>query len=62
MSSRHGFLVFLTGQEEIEVACRSIRQLYPNTSEAPIDAIPLYAALPLQAQAKAFKPSEKVAF
>ncbi|KAK2719544.1 hypothetical protein QYM36_005128 [Artemia franciscana] len=53
----HHFLVFLTGQDEIETMARSIatvaKELHGQTP--PIMICPLFAALPSQAQLKAFK-------
>ncbi|TKR80545.1 hypothetical protein L596_014603 [Steinernema carpocapsae] len=50
-----GILVFLTGQDEIEGACKRITELN-SKMEKGILAVPLYAALsPLQ-QRKAFEP------
>ena len=39
---RHSFLLFLTGQDEIEMACRVIREKMAKSSK-PIRVIPFYA-------------------
>lgn len=42
----HGVLIFLTGQEEIEVACHQIRTLSrdADVEGPPVKVCPLYAA------------------
>ncbi|CAG9466381.1 unnamed protein product [Pedinophyceae sp. YPF-701] len=53
-------LVFLTGQHEIEKACRKLRALVEATPEGaagPVVPLPLYAALPPDAQARVFAPA-----
>ncbi|XP_011299037.1 putative ATP-dependent RNA helicase DHX33 isoform X2 [Fopius arisanus] len=55
-------LVFLTGQEEIEAAVMTARQVakqLEKTSEVhpPLKVFPLYSALPTHQQLEAFKPS-----
>lgn len=54
-------LMFLTGQEEIESAVKTIRDITRSTEEnmAPLVVCPLYAALPSHAQLKAFKPTPR---
>ncbi|XP_062572851.1 ATP-dependent RNA helicase DHX33-like [Saccostrea cucullata] len=54
-------LMFLTGQEEIESAVRTIRDITRTAEEnmAPLVVCPLYAALPSHAQLKVFKPTPK---
>lgn len=60
LSSSEDILVFLTGQEEIEAAAASARQVakqldgqgYPS-----LKVFPLYSALPTHQQLEAFKPS-----
>jgi hypothetical protein len=54
--------MFLTGQEEIESAVRTIREITRSAEEnmAPLVVCPLYAALPSYAQLKVFKPTPKV--
>lgn len=47
-------LVFLTGQEEIETACKKIKEAAELVS-GELVAIPLYAGLPPSAQMKAFE-------
>lgn len=55
-------LIFLTGEEEIEMACRIIRQeaedlcvSKPNAI-GPLSCVPLYSNLPPQQQQKIFEP------
>uniref|UniRef100_K1PUI3 RNA helicase n=1 Tax=Magallana gigas TaxID=29159 RepID=K1PUI3_MAGGI len=54
-------LMFLTGQEEIESAVKTIRDITRSTEEnmAPFIVCPLYAALPSHAQLKVFKPTPR---
>lgn len=54
--------MFLTGQEEIESAVKTIRDITRSTEEnmAPLVVCPLYAALPSHAQLKVFKPTPRV--
>lgn len=52
-------LVFLPGQAEIEDACRKLNTAVSNMAEGecgPLLVIPLYAALPLEVQARVFTP------
>ena len=56
-------LLFLTGQEEIEDACRKIKieandliAIDPDTV-GPLSCIPLYSSLPLQQQQRIFDPA-----
>jgi len=55
-------LVFLTGQEEIEDACRKIKieadELFANDpgTIGPLSCIPLYSSLPPQQQQRVFDP------
>lgn len=60
--SREDVLIFLTGQEEIESAAKSIRDIARNlTGNVPnLIVCPLYAALPSQQQLKVFQPTAKV--
>lgn len=60
-------LVFLTGEEEIEDACRKIRieaddllRASPETI-GPLLAVPLYSTLPPQQQQRIFDPAPKAA-
>ncbi|KAG9290544.1 hypothetical protein G9A89_020914 [Geosiphon pyriformis] len=52
-------LLFLTGEEEIEDACRKIRQeaedLMKQTELGPIKVLPLYSSLPPQQQQRIFE-------
>lgn len=47
-------LVFLTGQDEIENCKRQLEKLYPYSTKA-LFIVPLYAALPVHLQMKAFQ-------
>ena len=51
-------LVFLTGQEEIEEACRRIRSEVDNLGKevGEVKVIPLYSSLPPQQQQRIFEP------
>ncbi|KAI0510810.1 probable pre-mRNA-splicing factor ATP-dependent RNA helicase DEAH3 isoform X1 [Dendrobium catenatum] len=52
-------LVFLTGEEEIEDACRKITKEINNLGDqvGPIKAVPLYSTLPPAMQQKIFEPA-----
>ena len=54
-------LVFLTGQDEIESAETLIRErgetLPPDASRPELEVVPMYAALPPEAQMRAFAPA-----
>ncbi|CAG5136665.1 unnamed protein product, partial [Candidula unifasciata] len=53
-------LIFLTGQEEIESAVRTIRDLARDLRDVPqLLVLPLYAALPSQTQIKVFSKTPK---
>ncbi|PSC68964.1 putative pre-mRNA-splicing factor ATP-dependent RNA helicase [Micractinium conductrix] len=56
-------LVFLTGEEEIEDACRKIVKEVNNMGEAvgPIKVYPLYSTLPPQQQQRIFDPAPPAA-
>ncbi|KAJ1393375.1 P-loop containing nucleoside triphosphate hydrolase [Sesbania bispinosa] len=51
-------LVFLTGEEEIEDACRKISKEISNLGDqvGPVKAVPLYSTLPPAMQQKIFEP------
>ncbi|TVU41410.1 hypothetical protein EJB05_14925, partial [Eragrostis curvula] len=51
-------LVFLTGKEEIEDACRKIEKEIKNLGgrAGPLQVLPLYSTLPLAVQLKIFEP------
>ncbi|KAM3959053.1 LOW QUALITY PROTEIN: ATP-dependent RNA helicase DHX33 [Aphomia sociella] len=51
----HDFLVFLTGQEEIETVMYNIKQIAKEASGPPIRVCPLYAGLPAQKQLQVWK-------
>ncbi|KAF9592683.1 hypothetical protein IFM89_016760 [Coptis chinensis] len=52
-------LVFLTGEEEIEDACRKINKEVANLGEqvGPVKVVPLYSTLPPAMQQKIFDPA-----
>uniref|UniRef100_A0A2P2M1R4 RNA helicase n=1 Tax=Rhizophora mucronata TaxID=61149 RepID=A0A2P2M1R4_RHIMU len=52
-------LVFLTGEEEIEDACRKITKEIGNMGEqvGPVKVVPLYSTLPPAMQQKIFEPA-----
>ncbi|PNY01570.1 putative pre-mRNA-splicing factor ATP-dependent RNA helicase-like protein, partial [Trifolium pratense] len=52
-------LVFLTGEEEIEDACRRISKEVANLGDqvGPVKAVPLYSTLPPAMQQKIFEPA-----
>ncbi|XP_060962998.1 probable pre-mRNA-splicing factor ATP-dependent RNA helicase DEAH2 isoform X3 [Cannabis sativa] len=52
-------LVFLTGEEEIEDACRKINKEVANLGDqvGPVKAVPLYSTLPPAMQQKIFDPA-----
>ena len=52
-------LLFLTGEEEIEDACRKISREIQNLGDqvGPIKAVPLYSTLPPAMQQKIFEPA-----
>lgn len=56
-------LLFLTGEEEIEDACRKIKleadDLISQGSVGPLSCIPLYSSLPPQQQQRIFDPAPK---
>ncbi|CAK1603285.1 unnamed protein product [Parnassius mnemosyne] len=53
--SNHDFLVFLTGQEEIETVMSNIKQVAKESSGPPIRVCPLYAGLPAAKQLQVWK-------
>ena len=53
-------LLFMTGEEEIEEACRKIRtesQQFDPGLVGPVEVYPLYSSLPPAEQQKIFKPA-----
>ncbi|KAG8063614.1 hypothetical protein GUJ93_ZPchr0003g17107 [Zizania palustris] len=52
-------LVFLTGEEEIEDACRKINKEVNNSGDqvGPVKVVPLYSTLPPAMQQKIFEPA-----
>ncbi|KAI8374373.1 P-loop containing nucleoside triphosphate hydrolase protein [Radiomyces spectabilis] len=62
MSEPEGdILVFLTGEEEIEQACRKIKaegdELIRSQDAGPLKVVPLYSTLPPSAQQRIFDPA-----
>lgn len=59
-------LLFLTGEEEIEDACRRIKaegdELSNNGLAGPLLVLPLYSSLPPQAQQRIFDPAPEARF
>lgn len=57
-SSGGDILVFLPGQEDIEVACDLIKERLEQLDEAaPLSVLPIYSQLPSDLQAKIFQKS-----
>ncbi|CAG4968126.1 unnamed protein product [Colias eurytheme] len=54
--ANHDFLVFLTGQEEIETVMANIRQIAKESQGPPIRVCPLYAGLPAAKQLQVWQP------
>ena len=52
-------LVFLTGQEEIDDCVSKITVMASNAKLPPLIALPIYAALPAEKQAKIFAPAPR---
>ncbi|XP_016136094.1 ATP-dependent RNA helicase DHX33, partial [Sinocyclocheilus grahami] len=57
----HDILVFMTGQEEIEVLARTCRDISKHLPEScgPMTVVPLYASLPPAQQLRVFQPAPK---
>ncbi|CAH2243108.1 jg14404 [Pararge aegeria aegeria] len=53
--ANHDFLVFLTGQEEIETVMSNIKQIAKEAKGPPIKVCPLYAGLPASKQLQVWK-------
>ncbi|XP_047545237.1 ATP-dependent RNA helicase DHX33 isoform X1 [Vanessa atalanta] len=53
--ANHDFLVFLTGQEEIETVLTNIKQIAKESPGPPIKVCPLYAGLPASKQLQVWK-------
>ncbi|PWN51326.1 P-loop containing nucleoside triphosphate hydrolase protein [Violaceomyces palustris] len=52
-------LIFMTGQEDIEVCCQVIRDRLAQLDEAPpLSVLPIYSQMPADLQAKIFDASE----
>ncbi|KAJ3212239.1 DEAH-box RNA helicase prp16, partial [Clydaea vesicula] len=52
-------LVFMTGQEDIEVTCAVVAERLEQIHEAPkISILPIYSQMPSDLQAKIFQPSQ----
>ncbi|KAJ2742304.1 Pre-mRNA-splicing factor ATP-dependent RNA helicase PRP16 [Coemansia sp. BCRC 34301] len=51
-------LVFMTGQEDIETCCETLRERLAAIDDAkPLSVLPIYSQLPADLQAKIFEPS-----
>ncbi|KDN53494.1 P-loop containing nucleoside triphosphate hydrolase protein [Tilletiaria anomala UBC 951] len=51
-------LVFMTGQEDIEITCRVVNERLEQLDDAPpLLALPIYSQMPADLQAKIFEPS-----
>ncbi|KZT08914.1 P-loop containing nucleoside triphosphate hydrolase protein [Laetiporus sulphureus 93-53] len=51
-------LVFMTGQEDIEVTCQVVQERLSQLDEpAPIAVLPIYSQMPADLQAKIFEPT-----
>ncbi|XP_048487139.1 ATP-dependent RNA helicase DHX33 [Plutella xylostella] len=55
MPSNHDFLVFLTGQEEIESVIYNIKQIAKSAAGPPLKLCPLYAGLPAGKQLQVWR-------
>ncbi|KAF9166563.1 DEAH-box RNA helicase prp16 [Actinomortierella ambigua] len=52
-------LVFMTGQEDIEVTCQVIKERLAQIDDAaPLSVLPIYSQMPADLQAKIFEPGE----
>lgn len=53
-------LIFMTGQEDIEVTCDSLKEKLSKLDDPPpLDILPIYSSLPPEQQAKIFEPTKK---
>eukprot|EP01080_Neovahlkampfia_damariscottae_P007206 gene7206-11522_t len=53
-------LIFMTGQEDIEVTCYILADKLSSKKDAPkLEILPIYSMLPTELQAKIFRKSEK---
>ncbi|KAI8427726.1 hypothetical protein MSG28_002158 [Choristoneura fumiferana] len=57
MPANNDFLVFLTGQEEIEAVMYNIKQIAKEAPGPPLIVCPLYAGLPAAKQLQVWKPT-----
>ncbi len=57
-------LLFLTGEEEIEDACRKITSECERMGDkvGPLKVLPLYSTLPPQQQQRIFEPVRRLVF
>ncbi|KAJ2052142.1 Pre-mRNA-splicing factor ATP-dependent RNA helicase PRP16 [Coemansia sp. S16] len=56
--SEGDILVFMTGQEDIEACCETLRERLAAIDEAkPLSVLPIYSQLPADLQAKIFEPA-----
>ncbi|GJN87522.1 hypothetical protein Rhopal_000473-T1 [Rhodotorula paludigena] len=52
-------LIFMTGQEDIEVTCDVIKERLEQVDDAaPLEVLPIYSQMPADLQAKIFSPTE----
>jgi pre-mRNA-splicing factor ATP-dependent RNA helicase DHX38/PRP16 len=53
-------LIFMTGQEDIEVTCEALKEKLSKLDDPPpLDILPIYSSLPQEQQAKIFEPTEE---
>ena len=51
-------LVFMTGQEDIEITCQVVQERLEQLDEpAPLAVLPIYSQMPADLQAKIFEPT-----
>ncbi|KAJ2065192.1 DEAH-box RNA helicase prp16 [Coemansia sp. S146] len=56
--SESDILVFLTGQEDVEACCETLRERLAAIDDAkPLSVLPIYSQLPADLQAKIFEPA-----
>lgn len=53
-------LIFMTGQEDIEVTCDLLREKLTKLDDPPpLDILPIYSSMPAEQQAKIFEPTKE---
>lgn len=59
LSLPHGdILVFMTGQEDIEITCQVVQERLDQLDDpAPLAILPIYSQMPADLQAKIFEPT-----